>query len=97
MLCAQLIDRNLDAFVDLIGNYYNLEQELPRHYREALTLYAHLRSNPAVVRQDNVMEEDYADLQKLEAAYPDSTERKIRVAEKYFGSYWYYYKYEIIP
>lgn len=94
MLCAYLIDRDLDKFAQLIKQYYpQLDENLPRHYREALTLYKHLRSHPVVDFKDNVMEEDYADLQQLETKYPDFTERKVRVEERYAGSYWYYYEY----
>lgn len=93
MLAACLIDGDLDTFVRLLPKYYELDGKLPRHYREALTLYTHQRATPAVTWHDNVMEEDYADLQKLEATCPDATERKVRVAEKYEGSYWYYFEY----
>lgn len=94
LLCAYLIDRDLDKFAQAIARYYNqLNENLPRHYREALTLYTHLRSHPVVAFKDNVMEEDYADLQQLETKYPDFTERKVGVEERYAGSYWYYYEY----
>ena len=95
VLCGQLIDRNLDAFAHTITRYYEVADSLPlpRHYREALTLYTHLRSNPVVVSHHPVTEEDYADLQELERQYADFNERKVKVLEKYFGSYWYYYDY----
>ena len=95
VLCGLLIDRQLDAFASAIPRYYDVSDSasLPRHYREALTLYTHLRTHPTLVYHHPVTEEDYADLQELEAQYPDSRERHIRVKEKYLGSYWYYYEY----
>ena len=66
---------------------------LPRHYREALTLYTHSRSHPVLEYHDAVTDEDYANLQELEAQYTDPRERHIRVKENYQGSYWYYYEY----
>jgi len=95
VLCGMLIDRNLDDFAHTIGKYYDLTDSLtlPRHYREALTLYVHRRSKPVVVYHHPVTEEDYRDLQELEAQYPSPDERKIRVMEKYQGSYWYYFEY----
>jgi hypothetical protein len=92
-LCALLVDRRLDDFVSQLLRYYPLNDSLPRHYREALVLYAHQRSQPVVVYRDNVIETDYDDMQQLERTYADATERKGKVMEKYAGCYWYYYKY----
>lgn len=92
-LCAMLIDRKLDDFASSVTRYYQLNDSLPRHYREALVLYRHQRSHPVVVYHDAVTDTDYNDLQELEAQYPDFTERKGKVLEKYEGSYWYYYEY----
>ena len=43
-LCGYLIDRQLDKFASEIERYYTINDSLPRHYREALTLYTHLRN-----------------------------------------------------
>jgi hypothetical protein len=40
------------------------------------------------------MDEDWDNLQELEALYTDPSERKGRVEEQYRGTYWYYYEYE---
>jgi hypothetical protein len=95
VLCRLLIDRNLDAFAKTLPDFYEVADSLPlpRHYREALTLYVHSRTNPVIVYHDAVTDEDYANLQELEAQYRDPRERHIRVKEQYQGSYWYYYEY----
>lgn len=95
VLCGQLIDRNIDAFARTLPLYYEVADSLPlpRHYREALTLYTHLRTHPVLVYHDAVTDEDYANLQELESQFSDPRERHIRVKEKYQGSYWYYYEY----
>jgi len=96
VLCGYLVDRDLDAFAADITKYYQVSDstaELPRHYREALVLYTHLRSHPRIVYHDTVMDEDYEDLQKLEAQYPESSDCKNQVRDKYENSYWYYYEY----
>ena len=98
LLCSYLIDRNLDRFASDIRKYYDvndsLPNSLPRHYREALTLYTHLRSRPVVVYHESVMDEDFANLKELEKQYPDFMERKGKVEDMYRGTYWYYYDYE---
>lgn len=103
MLCGLLIDKQLDAFVDQLRLCYaagdsldthSLDaQRLPQHYREALTLYNHLRRHPALIYRNPAMEEDYRNLQDLEQKYPDATERQGKVEDLYGHTYYYYYKY----
>ena len=98
-LCALLIDKKLDAFTKALVDYYSDQDtlqmdSLPKHYREALTLYTRLRSKPIVVYHNAVMDEDWRNMQELEAQYADFSERKGKVEEQYRGTYWYYYKYE---
>lgn len=97
-LCGLLIDKRLDEFVNMLCQYYQVSDaqnadRLPKHYREALTLYNHLRSKPRFVYQNAVMEEDFNNFKDLEAKYPLDTERKGKVEEQYAGTYWYYYYY----
>lgn len=98
-LCGLLIDKKLDAFVKMLVGYYSTQDTLktdllPKHYREAMTLYMHLRSKPIAVYYNAVMDEDWKNLQELEAQYADPSERKGKVEEQYRGTYWYYYEYE---
>ena len=93
-LCGLLIDRQLDSFAREVGRYYRLDNSLPKHYREALVLYTHSRSNPVITYHHAVTDEDWRNLQELEKHYPDHTERKGKVFEDYQGTYWYYYRYQ---
>ena len=92
-LCGLLIDRDLDRFARELRRYYPLDEHLPRHYREALILYAHSRSNPLYVYHHAVTEEDWRNLQELESHYTNFSERHINVENQYRGTYWYYYEY----
>ena len=94
LLCGYLIDKKLDCFAQTVSDYYTLDAQLPKHYREALTLYMHSRSNPSVHFKVPVTEEDYANYQELKQQYQDPMERKTRVSEEYRGTYWYYFEYE---
>ena len=93
-LCGLLIDRQIDRFAQEIGKYYELDDRLPKHYREALVLYTHSRSNPVVVYHHAVADEDWRNLLELERRYPNPTERKGWVEDQYHGTYWYYYRYQ---
>ena len=94
LLCGYLIDKDIDRFAAEVGKYYPINDSLPKHFREALTLYTHRRSNPIVVYHHTVMDEDYDNMQELERQYALPSERKGKVEEHYYGTYWYYYDYE---
>lgn len=94
LLCGYLIDKQLDRFAQEIPRYYPMKANLPKHYCEALALYAHSRSNPSVVYQVPEVEENYANYQEMKRQYRDPKEQKTRVSEEYRGTYWYYYDYE---
>lgn len=94
LLCGYLIDKQIDRFAQEVSHYYPLDTHLPKHYREALTLYCHSRSNPVVTYSVPVVEEDFANYQELKKQYRDPMERKTRVSEEYRGTYWYYYEYQ---
>lgn len=93
ILCGYLVDGDLDRFARELPRCHAVNDSLPRHYREALTLYMHQRSNPSLVYHDDVMETDYADLQALEAQYASEAERRLNVFKQYGTTYWWYYKY----
>lgn len=93
-LCGYLMDKDLDRFAKEISDHYTVNDSLPKHYREALTLYSRLRSKPLLIYHHPVMDEDYDNLLELERKYPRQTERKGKVEEHYRGTYWYYYWYE---
>ena len=94
LLCSYLIDKDIDHFVKEIGKFYQVNDSLPKHYREALTLYTHSRSNPLFVYRSAVTEEDYKNFREMENEYPMLSERKGKLGENFRGTYWYYYKYE---
>lgn len=93
LLCGYLMDRDLDSFAQLLPRFYKIDNNLPRHYREALTLYTHLRSNPCVTYLDDVMDTDFDDLQELEKQYTDKQAKRLAVFDQYWGTYWWYYEY----
>lgn len=93
VLCGYLIDRNLDGFTKELPKYYDINDSLPLHYREALTLYTHLRAKPVIVYHNDVMDTDYEDLQELEKKFATREERKNAVRPQYSGTYWWYYEY----
>ena len=88
LLCGHLLDRKIDAFALAVKRYYDLDASLPKHYREALVLYNHIRSNPVVTYKHEVADADYADFQKL---MRECGSNKTRLRDVYGNTYWYYY------
>lgn len=87
-LCALLLDKKLDEFARLLKQSYPINSQLPKHYKEALYLYTHTRSNPIVTIKDNVMDADFEDFEKLS----HTTESAVR--DSFGDTYWYYYKFK---
>lgn len=93
ILCGYLLDKNLDAFVRELPRDYKIDEHLPKHYREALTLYTHLRTNPVLIFHSSVMDTDFQDFTVLQNQYNDKTLRQNYVRDSYGSTYWYYYFY----
>lgn len=94
ILCGYLLDKNLDAFVRALPSYYKIDERLPKHYREALTLYTHLRTNPVLIFHSSVMDTDFQDFTDLQSQYSDKTLRKNYVHDIYGNTYWFFYFYQ---
>ncbi len=94
LLCGYLIDKDLDGFAKEIGRYYEVDEHLPRHYREALTLYTHQRSHPLLVYHVPVVEENYRNMVEMAKMYATTIEQKEKLRDHFRDTYWYYFKYE---
>lgn len=92
ILCGFLLDKDLDSFVRMVMRKYNITSpSLPKYYKEALTLYTHTKSTPAIVYHNEVLDADYSDFQALEKQYKDAAERASYVRDTYGDTYWFYY------
>lgn len=102
LLCAYLLDGDLDHFAGALQRYYHVGdsidnrqgsgQNLPLHYREALTLYNHISRAPRVVYHNAVMDADFEDFMDLLQKNPDPRARYTAIRDTYAKTYWFYYK-----
>lgn len=93
-LCGLLLDKRLDDFVTEVQKYYDVKSpSLPTHYKEALMLYTHKRSNPKFVYKNAVIEADFQDYQTLEHKSSNALERQSALRDVYGNTYWYYYQF----
>lgn len=95
MLCSMLADCDLDRFARHASRLYALDaippDSIPRHYREAIVLYCHTRSNPIIHSHDSVMEADYRDMRNMMRDTPDKAQRRHKLWLYYRNTYWHYY------
>lgn len=85
---------NVSNTINNTSTQNSITRSLPKHYREALILYTHLRSNPIVVFHDDILDADYRDYQEMERKYANSQERQTMLRDIYGKTYWYYYDYQ---
>lgn len=97
LLCAYLLDKNLDAFVEALPRYYVLDGSLPLYYKEALVLYSRLHTRPSVVYKDNAVEANMNDFHHFRMQYSDAVERSNQCRRMYGNTYWWYYYYQDLP
>ena len=93
-LCNTSNSSNVSNTINNTCTQNTITRSLPKHYREALILYTHLRSNPIVVFHDDIIDADYRDYQEMERKYANSQERQTMLRDTYGKTYWYYYDYQ---
>jgi len=86
VLCRFLIDRKLSSFLYVLKKYYKSSRLLPKHYKEALTLYSHKYGNHGVAFDDKDMEAEYAEFEKLRSRH--GADMKKDFGDTYWAYYW---------
>lgn len=93
ILCGYLMDCDLDAFACELPKYYKVDNTLPKHYKEALVLYTHMRATPTVVYHDDAMDTDFEDFQDTGKGTTTPNEKALKIFDQYQHTYWWYYTY----
>lgn len=88
---ACLLDRDLDKFVEYLSQDTDSVGSLPKHYREALTLYNHKHVNPILKYSSPEMDADFDDFHALIKKNPDKTLQYNILRDTYGNTYWFYY------
>lgn len=97
-LCSLLLERKLPEFKDEVVRVYGIDNvgNLPKHYREALMLYADIAGADEALPfplDDAAMREELDGLRAEEAKYSDVFVRGNYVRRKYGHTYWWYFLY----
>lgn len=97
LLCAYLLDKNLDGFVKTLPRYYAVDDSLPLYYKEALVLYGRQHTSPEVLYKNNAVEANLDDFLQLRACLSSATERSNQCRRMYGNTYWWYYYFQGLP
>ena len=97
-LCSLLLEKKLLEFKDEVDGIYGAENvaDLPKHYREALMLYADITGGDEALpfELDNAaMRKELDGLRAEEAKHSDAFVRSNYVRRKYGHTYWWYFLY----
>lgn len=91
-LCALLLDRNLLRFAEVLPEYYVVDENMPRHYREAMILYYNDGLDGKHLHEDRYMDSLYNDYMNLRYQNAETRGHQYKACtEKYHGTYWNYY------
>ena len=95
LLCAHLLDKKLDSFVERLQTDSLPVNTLPLHYREAWLLSQHLALSAA---SDSLCDESlrgrFQDFQTLLNESGTKAERELRCRERFGTTYWTYYYFD---
>lgn len=91
-LCYKLLDKDLKSFRIDLPLFYEINDSLPLHYKEALMLK---------LGEDNFKEEvgdtalisKYDEYKKLGDSFPDAIQKRNKLRRKFGDTYWWYYTY----
>ena len=94
-LSALLLDRRVVEFANAVRKMYPDTElsSLPKHYQEALILYASIDGDAAVNVGNPEMTERFEVFKALEAQYDDPFVRGNYVRRKFGRTYWWYFLY----
>ncbi|MBO7302057.1 MAG: hypothetical protein J6U58_05040 [Bacteroidaceae bacterium] len=95
-LSALLLDKRLPEFAIALKDFYPNFEKLPKHYCEALLLYAHIEMDNNILKQLDAYQEfveRYSDFVVTESKYDDEYIRGNYIRKKFSDTYWWYYLY----
>lgn len=96
LLCAYLLDRDLEAFVDALQQFSMMESatndsvSLPHHYEEALMLYNY-QHGKSFANHSEAMQESFHDFCQIYRRYSEPVKRTNMLVKNFPTTYWCYY------
>ncbi len=93
-LCALLLDRQLEYFVNALDTYYEEGNVLYKHYQEALFMYKSMHPDYELPFDNAKMAKKFNDFKALQQKYAYNSVYQKNYTRREFGdTYWWYYIY----
>lgn len=93
-LSALLLEKDLDTFVKAVNDLYEIEEELPRHYSEALLIYRDSHPEYPVQITDSTLVKRYITYRERQVGFTSYTEERNRMRREFGDTYWWYFDYQ---
>ena len=94
LLCAYLLDKELDKFVMKLPTFYTINDSLPAHYKEALIIYSLEKGEDNKYFTDKSVEENIKKYNNFAKQITDSIARSNKCRREYGHTYWWYYHFK---
>lgn len=94
LLCGSLIDRDLNRFTSLLPSYYEVNESLPLHYKEALMLHNNIIGNVSDSLANDSMYNELNNIISLSSAKENKGASVLKARQLYNSTYWYYFLFE---
>ena len=93
-LSALLLDKHIDTFANVIPDFYEEEDSLPKFYREAIVIYQASHPNYPYAQTDSTLLQKYTDYCQRRTEFTSKREESNRMRREYGDTYWWYYHYQ---
>lgn len=94
LLCAYLLDKDIETFVNELPQYYPSNEGLPKHYKEAMVMYLHHEGKTDHAYYDKQTADEYQKFLELKSSIDNTIEQDNQCRRVFGQTYWWYYNYK---
>ena len=94
MLCAYLLDKDIEKFVNILPQYYPSNEGLPKHYKEAMIMYLHHEGKTDHVLYDKQTADAYLKYLEIKSSFKNPVEQNNQCRREFGQTYWWYYDFK---
>ena len=93
-LSALLLEKRLDTFAEVVADFIEPEDTLPRHYKEAIIIYQADHSSYPYATTDSTLIQAYKTYKTRQTTFTSKTEEKNQMRREFGDTYWWYHDYQ---
>ena len=93
-LSALLLKKRLDTFADELNNFYEPEDSLPIHFKEAILVYHQNHPKYPFVLADSMLIKRYSEYRCRQTEFHSRDIEKSQMRREFGNTYWWYHDYQ---